>query len=173
MNTLFIPLADYVSRCKHDHVLFHTVIHFEHFQYINKKERWTMGGGDRVFLKEKYSAILDTSLVYKTIYTLYYTISITLPANYNSIKTSHWQLQLHKNDQASQMKCWASPLCIQPRGIVPPQLPGRPFTIVQVKSTGLCSVTALEVKMVSATGQRTQKALKASASGQTLSPAEA
>lgn len=35
--------------------------------------------------KVNYSAILDTSLIYKTIYT----ISIILPANYNSIKTSH------------------------------------------------------------------------------------
>lgn len=43
---------------------------------------------------------------------------------------------------------------------------------MQVEPTGLCTVTALEAKMVSAARQRSEEALKATACWQTLGPAK-
>lgn len=66
-----------------------------------------------------------------------------------------------------------SPFYVERGGVVSGHLPGRPVSVMQVKSTSLSSVTALIREVISTAGQCTKKALEAACGGQTVWPAEA
>lgn len=62
------------------------------------------------------------------------------------------------------------PVYVEESGVVPSHLPGRPVSIMQVKSTNFCPVTALIGEMISTASQCAQETLK---NTQAAWPAEA
>lgn len=65
------------------------------------------------------------------------------------------------------------PVYVKHCGVVADHLPGRPVSIVQVKSTGFGPITALIGEVVSTASQCTQETLKATPCWEAAGPAEA
>lgn len=65
------------------------------------------------------------------------------------------------------------PVYAEESGVVPSHLPGRPVSIMQVKSTSFCPVTALIGEMISTASQCAQETLKTTSCWQAAWPAEA